>query len=293
MSDEYVKNFIQTHRLPPEYIAKVDEWFRPLAKDLSLRCNGQTLRVAINGTQGSGKSTLADLLACVLKEEYSLSVAVISIDDFYLTRNDRATLATQVHPLFITRGVPGTHDIALAEQVVDQLCLSAGEVSIPRFDKSIDDRFQQSQWNSITSPVDIVIVEGWCMGATAQEDSELDLPVNNLEEEEDCDCIWRNYVNLKLKTEYEPFFNKFDVWVMLKAPSFNCVYRWRLEQEKKLIERVGMREGVMSEEEIKRFIQFYQRITEHMLTHLPSKVHCLFELDDMREIVGFKQPVNY
>jgi D-glycerate 3-kinase len=64
------------------------------------------------GAQGSGKSTLAAALARMLARD-GTRTAILSLDDIYLTRAERLQLAREVHPLFATRGAPGTHDVAL------------------------------------------------------------------------------------------------------------------------------------------------------------------------------------
>ena len=212
-------------------------------------------------------------------------VAVLSIDDFYLTRRERKQLAHSVHPLLQTRGVPGTHDLALALQTVDSLLsLSPGDtIQLPRFDKSCDDRAPQSQWPTIDGPVDMVILEGWCVGSRPQSANELTTPINALEENEDSDGRWRQFVNDSLKN-YQQLFERLHTMVMLKAPDFSCVYRWRLEQEQKLAALRPDGSGVMSAEEIARFIQHYQRLTEANLITLPSHADVILELNHQHGI---------
>jgi mannosyl-3-phosphoglycerate phosphatase family protein len=127
-------------------------------------------------------------------------------------------------------------------------------------------------------------MEGWCMGSTAQNESALNQAVNSLESEEDSDGEWRHYVNDQLSRFYPKLFELVDLWVMLKAPSFESVYQWRLEQEDKLRAVATNGTHVMSEEQVARFIKFYQRITEHTLMTLPEQVHYLYEMDDTRTI---------
>ena len=239
---------------------------------------------------------MADLLVYLLQQLHDVSVLSLSIDDFYLTRKERESLADSIHPLFATRGVPGTHDINLALQTLENLKHQNGAVKIPRFNKSQDDRYPQDQWETVDSPPDIIILEGWCVGSEAQLENELETPVNSLESSEDPEKVWRSYANRQLQDNYPALFSQVDIWVMLKAPSFECVFDWRLEQEEKLkqsMEKQGKfsSTGIMSPDEIARFIQHYQRITEHTLNTLPGKVHFLFELDKHRDIINHSQPV--
>ena len=218
----------------------------------------------------------------------------LSIDDFYYTRKQREQYARTVHPLLLTRGVPGTHDVDLLIETIEDLKNEATTTAIPRFDKATDDRMPEDLWDSFAGSPGIIILEGWCIGAQPQEETELAKPVNALEANEDSDGAWRRYVNQALGGKYQALFAMIDVWVMLQAPSFDCVYRWRLEQEDKLRRSVAGKGNaasagnrVMSEHEISRFIQHYQRITENILETLPSRVDYLYQLDSRRDIIEF------
>jgi D-glycerate 3-kinase len=281
-----IDQFLQKHRLPAEYAFTINEWFLPLAEKLVLeqKIQSKPLIIGINGAQGTGKSTLADLLKTVFEQDEQLTVASLSLDDFYLTHQQRTDLAHTVHPLMATRGVPGTHDIALAIDTIRHLFQLDSETFIPRFDKTNDDRHKQSQWTSVVGAVDIIILEGWCMGAEAQSIEQLSTPVNDLEENEDADRGWRYYINQQLHYSYPSLFSLVDQWIMLKAPSFDCVSNWRLEQEHKLRSSIADPKKTMDDNEIERFIKFYQRITEHLLQTLPGKVDYLFELNSERKI---------
>ncbi len=280
-----ISSFIEQQQLPQNYQELSQRWFSTLAKQIASHQNsaGKPIIVGINGAQGSGKSTLAGLLCFILEQHFSLNAITLSLDDFYLTRAQRQTLAKEKHPLLLTRGVPGTHDVALAIETITKLQSQQLPVEIPRFDKSIDDR--SSQKESITSPVDVIVFEGWCLGSQAEDEAKLINAVNDLEEVEDKNQAWRSYVNQQLSDYYPELFNLTDIWVMLKAPSFDSVYQWRLEQENKLRNNSATQQHVMTEQQLARFIQFYQRITENTLQTLPKKVHYLYELDNSRQIV--------
>ena len=143
-------------------------------------------RVGLAGGQGTGKSTLARLLeqAGAL---LGLRVCTLALDDYYLTCAERLALAARVHPLFETRGPPGTHDVALLREHLVALD-RPGAIDVPRFDKGRDDR---NGSRHIEGPYDLVVVEGWCVGARRGDDS----------------------------------------IVYLRAPDLAAVRRWRLEQE--------------------------------------------------------------
>ena len=281
----HLKQFLKKHHLPDAYLTSAQTHFAPLIKTIASQQqqNQQTITLGINGSQGSGKTTLADYINTVLSHEHNLNVVSLSIDDFYLSKAARQQLAKNIHPLLATRGVPGTHDVALALQTIAAL-KQQGRVAIPRFNKATDDIINPKQWATVNAPVDIIIFEGWCLGATAQSSEALAKPINTLEANEDKTGQWRNYVNEQLNQHYPALFKQVDTWAMLKAPSFDCIYQWRLEQEHKLKQQAQQGSGVMSDNDIQRFVMHFQRITEHLLASLPPRVEFLFKLDHNRHI---------
>jgi D-glycerate 3-kinase len=289
------KQFLQRNQLPDSYLDSANKWFTPLVAEFK---NPQqpAIIIGINGTQGSGKSTLADYL-CTMLGEQGLNCVSLSLDDFYLTRAERETLAAEVHPLLKTRGVPGTHDVSLALQTIDSLRKGTSETLIPRFDKSTDDRHLEADCDLVSSPVDVIIFEGWCVGAKPQPEAALAEPVNSLEAERDVDGVWRNFFNRALTSDYQPLFDSIDKLIMLRAPSFGTVFNWRLEQERKMIARLAEqknidRTGVMSEAQVAEFIAHYQRITEFSLEEMPSRSDHLFQLDAQRQIIDYSGSAN-
>lgn len=283
-----IHGFLKTHKLPSAYAETAQHWFIPLCDRVleHQKSASKPFIVAINGCQGSGKSTLTSFMSAYLSSEHDKSVVSLSIDDFYLSQSERRALAIKVHPLLQTRGVPGTHDTTLALKTLDALH-KPGNVALPRFEKSLDDPLPREQWPVVTSPPDIVILEGWCVGLPPQDDSKLKEAINELERDEDPLCIWRRFVNTELGGSYQTLFGLADYTTMLKAPSFDCVYNWRLEQEHKLAETAGTKGNkVMSDDEISRFIAHYQRLTEHALQHLPARCDTVFSLDENRQITN-------
>ncbi|WP_417508579.1 HAD-IIB family hydrolase [Methylophaga sp.] len=291
-----ISDFLQKHRLSDSYQTLAEQWYLPVLEEISMHHKSakRTITVGINGAQGSGKSTLAQLAVYILREHYSLNVVSLSLDDFYFTRQERIQLGQGIHPLLTTRGVPGTHDIALARKTISQLINQQFPVNIPRFNKAEDDRAPAESEEIITQAVDVIIFEGWCLGAEAQDDRLLKAPINDLEEFEDDSQVWRRYVNEQLARFYPKLFELIDIWIMLKAPSFDCVYQWRLEQENKLKSSLSEQQTstqIMDEKAVGRFIKYYQRITENTLNTLPNKVNYLFELDENRQITQLTQPL--
>ena len=290
---QWQEDFIQRHRLDTAYLETAHEWFAPLVQKLAAHQKGakRPILVALNGCQGSGKTTVCDFLCCAFEAEYQLQAVALSLDDFYLTSEQRQALASSVNPLLATRGVPGTHDMALLRQTLEQLLDTnrSEPVAIPRFDKSVDDRHPPSNWDFITPPVQIVLLEGWCLGAQAQSSAALSRAINALEETEDADGHWRTYSNTLLGSEFRALYQLVDQWIMLRAPSFECVFEWRREQEQKLAATLpgGQAHKLMDDDALLRFIQHYERITRQCLESLPEKVNHLFELNRQRQIVAY------
>src|SRR5690606_32636532 len=147
---------------------------------------------SITGLQGTGKSTIAAQLVGLARER-GLHAVALSIDDFYLDHDERARLGREVHPLLATRGPPGSHDVALACEVVDAL-REGRSTRLPRFDKIADSRLPRTDW-PVVDGVDLVLFEGWFQKVPAQLPDELSEPVNELERDEDPQGTWRTYCN--------------------------------------------------------------------------------------------------
>ena len=284
--------FAQEERLPDSYLHTVEKWFLPLADEIRQRVeqSPQSLLVGVSGCQGSGKTTLASLLVLLLDKLLGLRGVNLSIDDFYLTHAQRQNLARTVHPLLATRGVPGTHDVQLALDTIAAL-RKPGIVPIPRFNKAIDDRAPQAEWPRMQAPVDVIVLEGWCLSIGPQTHAQLEQAINSLEEQEDSEGAWRRYVNERIATEYAQLYDMVDFLIMLKAPDFAKVFEWRQNQEDKLAAKSAgqspeQRTRIMNRDQLRRFIQHYERITRHGLDTLPRKADVVFQLTGEQTIAG-------
>ena len=126
--------------------------------------------IGLTGGQGTGKSTISNILKIILKEGYRLETVIFSIDDFYKTLRERKKMSKKINSLFLTRGVPGTHDTTRLFQCIKNLKnKNFRKMKIPKFDKSVDDRFPKSKWLKIKKKPNIVIFEGWCVGASSKK----------------------------------------------------------------------------------------------------------------------------
>lgn len=272
MSDA-IDALIAAERLPGDYREVVDTHWRPLAERIAREAK-RPLLVGINGAQGSGKTTLCRFLEILLAER-GLRAVTLALDDLYLTLAERQALARDEHPLFATRGVPGTHDVALGEAILDSL--SAGRaVTLPVFDKAIDDRVPDGV--PIEPPIDVILFEGWCVGAVPQPATALREPLNRLETEEDLDGTWRREVNRRLATDYAELLGRIDLLIMLKVEGFEAVRANRLLQEQKLAANNPEGKAVMDEAALDRFLMHYERLTRSTLAEMPGRADVLIPI---------------
>jgi len=247
--------------------------------------------IGLAGGQGTGKTTISSIINLILVKYFKLKVFKISIDDFYKTRKERYKLSKKVHPLLMTRGVPGTHDIDLILRffrIIKKRNFKS--LSLPKFDKSIDDRFNKNQWYKIKSKPDVVIFEGWCVGAKSQKIIELKKPINSLEKMEDKSMKWRKYVNFQLAGKYKTFHNMLDCLLYLKAKNFSLLRRWRLKQEKKLFLKSKNKKNlkIMNKNEVLNFMMTYQRITEQMFKTAKKFSSIVMTLNNQHQIINIK-----
>lgn len=283
---EEVEAFMARERLPGGFREIVARCYRPLAQWLHERAGERCpLLVGIGGAQGTGKSTLAGFLELSLARSGGFSVAVLSLDDFYFTRAERHQLGSAVHPLLATRGVPGTHDLQMLSTCLDQLrLLQPGQgMALPRFDKAEDDRSDPAGWPVVTGPIDVIVLEGWCLGAEPQPRTALTTAINALERVADSGGVWRRYVNEQLAGAYASLFARLDHLVFLKAPDFDAVRRWRIEQERKL---AALGRHAMSDAEVGRFVQHFERLTRATLEATPPRADVVVHFDGQHACMG-------
>jgi len=281
-----IRTIIESERLPEAYGEIINRWWHPLAVRIAQwrQAAGRPVVIGINGAQGSGKSTLCRFLESALLPELGLGTVTVSLDDLYLTRVEREELARTVHPLLATRGVPGTHDTALGQSVLDDL-LAERPTQFPQFSKALDDRLPPQQARHLDGKFDVILFEGWCVGATPQHRSALTTPINALEANLDPASIWRTYVNDQLVGPYADWFSRIDHLVMLKAPSFGAVLRNRIKQEDKLRAAMPEAPATMDDSQIAVFISHFERLTKHMIANMGSTADVCFELNDFQQVV--------
>lgn len=236
--------------------------------------------IGLGGGQGAGKSTLSVLIeqaGRALGEQ----IVVLHLDDFYLTKDERRRLAQSTHPLFETRGPPGTHDVECLLHSVRAL-QSNRSVEVPVFDKSKDDRVRSVK---LGPHCDRILLEGWCVGAQAQSEEDLVKPINGVEREHDPAGVWRRHVNTQLRDSYQRLFGLLDFLVYLRVPSMSAVVRWRLQQETSFAEELRR-----DQTWVERFVQHYQRITESMARDADDRANAVVSLGEQHEITNLEFP---
>jgi len=282
-------SLIEKMLLPNNFHEIVRDIYLPLTQIILNKKKNQPLLVSINGAQGTGKSTLTAFIKQIIETELDCHVAALSLDDFYLSRANRQQLAEKIHPLFITRGVPGTHGLDEIEKALDSL-INRKKCVAPKFSKAIDDLSNKSEWVAYNNPVEVILFEGWCNNSPIQNETELTKPINELEENEDTKSIWRHYANEQLKQYHHRIFDHTDMCIMLKPPSFEQIYDWRSLQEKKLKANTpSHQQHIMSDEQLKHFIQHYERITRHTLDHLPAIADVIIAITADHSLTGITQ----
>lgn len=247
-----------------------------LATALTAESRERPVVLGLSGGQGAGKSTLAHALVMAL-QACGLRAATLSLDDVYLTAAERIHLAAQVHPLLRTRGVPGTHDLGLLQRIFDSLDQTT--LRLPVFSKAIDDRLPEGDWPSIRGPVEVLVFEGWCVGAGPQPEADVRTPVNALERTEDADGVYRHYVNQMLAEPYQAIWRQMHAWLFLAVPDLAAVVRWRTQQEHQI--EPGRR---MDKAALERFIAHYERLTLWLLRTAPTQANWTVQLDENHRI---------
>jgi D-glycerate 3-kinase len=273
---DWLGGFLAAERLPPGFRDTVEGICEPLA-DLALAAHARkqaTAVVALCGAQGSGKTTVAAATRALLAER-GCTALVLSLDDLYLPHAERQRLAREVHPRLAVRGPPGTHDVPLGLHLLAAVARDRA-IALPRFYKATDDPAPPETRPRFQGPAEVVIFEGWCVGARPQPREALRAPINALERDEDPDGRWRSFVNTALAAAYPPLFEAHDALVLLQAPGFEAVAHWREEQEAKLRARTG---AGMSGAEIARFVAHYERLTRWILDEMPARADRVFALD--------------
>ena len=243
--------------------------------------------VGLAGGQGTGKTTISSLIKIILIKYFKLRVFRISIDDFYKTRKERVNLSKKIHPMLLTRGVPGTHDINMMLNFFRKTkSKKFKRLKLPTFNKATDDRSNKKKWYDLKNKPDVIIFEGWCVGAKSEKNDTLKKTINSMEKAKDQKQIWRKYVNQQLKSKYKNLYSQLNCLIYLKAKNFNLLQKWRLKQERKLWLNSKRKSNlkIMSKGDVINFMQTYQRITQNMFRNMPKYASIILNLNSNHQI---------
>ena len=271
--------FKNKERMIKSYLIPICFWISKKAK------KKKPYFVGLAGGQGTGKTTISSLIRIILTKYFRLNVFRISIDDFYKTRKERINLSKRVHPMLLTRGVPGTHDINMMLNFFRKSkSKKFKRLKLPTFNKAIDDRFNKKRWYDLKKRPDVIIFEGWCVGAKSEKNTTLNKTINSLEKAKDQKQIWRKYVNHQLKSKYKNLYSQLNCLIYLKAKNFSLLQKWRLKQERKLWIKSKVKSKIMSRGDVLNFMQTYQRITQNMFKNMPKYASVIFNLNSNHQI---------
>ncbi|KAL9611194.1 MAG: hypothetical protein Q9167_004142 [Letrouitia subvulpina] len=277
---------------------------------LRLHCSQPSYKpfiLAVSGIQGCGKTTLVTQLGTALHSLGYHSIS-ISVDDFYHTASILEQLAkTKFNgndKLLQQRGPPGTHDLALADAVFDGLSRindkQGNAMMLPTYDKGAKggkgDRRPDELWAEVNGPLDVIVLEGWCIGFRPLPKDRIEEIVRQAEKKYGMQAGEMSSVydlkkgsraegrelsgaevllehrlehlldmNQCLDEYCQGFMNpqSFDAMIHLDAEDLKFVYGWRLQQEHRLWESGG--QG-MSDEEVERFGKSPEIVSDRGLT---------------------------
>ncbi|CCH59810.1 hypothetical protein TBLA_0B09920 [Henningerozyma blattae CBS 6284] len=210
------------------------------------------LYIFISGPQGSGKSYSSKKIGEHITTNYSdISSLAISIDDFYLKREDQIQLQNKYsnNKLLDGRGLPGTHDLPLLSQFVEStLSYTNSSLNVPHYDKSkyggLGDRAPTSTQKKL--PIDVIIFEGWFVGyESISRNMKKTLDENMI----DINKYLLHYSKLLWDNDLIS-----SIGIVFATNKIHNVYNWRKQQERELIEQTG---NGMTDEQVEKFIDRY------------------------------------
>lgn len=226
----------------------------PLAMQLaSLRQQlNRPLIQGILGGQGTGKTTLAAVLILIL-QHLGYRTLSLSLDDLYKTYAERRCLQ-QSDPRLIWRGPPGTHDVALGLQLLEQLRQPTPKqpIFVPRFDKSAwggaGDRTTPEQ----VEGVDIVLFEGWFVGVRPIDpgffNGATPAPIQT-----PADRVFARDMNDRLQ-DYLPLWERLDRLMVLIPTDYHLSQQWRRQAEQQMM---ATGKSGMTNTQVDKFVEYF------------------------------------
>uniref|UniRef100_M4BFM3 Phosphoribulokinase/uridine kinase domain-containing protein n=1 Tax=Hyaloperonospora arabidopsidis (strain Emoy2) TaxID=559515 RepID=M4BFM3_HYAAE len=213
--------------------------------------------IGLSCPQGGGKTTMSTYMQKALAV-VGTKCAVMSLDDVYWKHEDQVALAkaNPANPLLQYRGNPGTMDVPLLMNTIRQCQTSKSEVLLPRYDKSKHNgrgnRAPRSEWDRKQCPLDVLLIEGWCMGFQAIDNSSAKLSDH------------LKVVNDELRA-FKEMYAELDGLIVIKIDDLDWVYEWR-EQPEQLLRKANR--PAMTPEEVRDFVDRFMPAYETYLQGL-------------------------
>ncbi|OCQ91585.1 glycerate kinase [Nostoc sp. MBR 210] len=205
----------------------------------------------ILGVQGTGKTTMCQVLSLILQQLGYRSLSW-SLDDLYKTYSDRLILLQQ-DPRLIWRGPPGTHDVDLGLNVLEQIRQGKTSVTVPRFDKSLYAGAGDRTTPEIVTNIDIVLFEGWFVGVRPIDPKAFEItppPIIT-----DTDKAFARDMNQQL-SNYLPLWDCLDSLILLYPTDYRSSLEWRKQAEQQM---VAAGKSGMSDLQIEEFVNYFWR----------------------------------
>ncbi|MDF5724938.1 MAG: glycerate kinase [Rhizonema sp. PD37] len=240
----------QTIQMQPEAMLKV---LRPLAMELASHRQklGHPFIQGILGGQGTGKTTMCKVLSKIL-QQMGYSTLSLSLDDLYKTYSDRLILK-QLDSRLIWRGPPGTHDIELGVNTLDQIRQYKSQVAVPRFDKSAYAGAGDRTTPLIVENIDIVLFEGWFVGVRPIDPAKFDNAPPPIVTDED--KTFARDLNSKLN-EYLTLWERLDNLIVLFPTDYRLSLEWRKQAERQMIAAGNLG---MTDAQVEQFVNYFWR----------------------------------
>ncbi|MEH2452487.1 glycerate kinase [Nostoc sp.] len=213
---------------------------------------GRPLIQGILGGQGTGKTTMSNVLKLILNQ-LGYRTLSLSLDDLYKTYSDRLVL-TQQDPRLIWRGPPGTHDVDLGLNVLNQIRQLQSPVMVPRFDKSAYGGAGDRTTPEMVTDVDIILFEGWFVGVRPIEPDVFDTAPPPIITDED--RAFARDINHRLH-DYLPLWERLDSLILLYPTDYRYSLEWRKQAEQQMI---AAGKSGMSNAEIEEFVNYFWRL---------------------------------
>jgi len=286
--------------------ARVYEYYLPVYQEVIARlrthrtaqgggAKAKPMVVAVSAPQGCGKTTLTRNIVHLVQttpkkfldadsvgDSGFVKAATLSMDDFYLTNEEQMALgaANPDNVLLQYRGNAGTHDLAFGTRALDNLIHinTSGQstVSVPRYDKLAmggrGDRRPESEWDVVSAPLDVILLEGWMLGFEPIEDESAGIIDPNLIQ---VNNYLRNYKAALWGAD------RVDWWIIFKVKEPKWVYKWRLEAERK----AG---GGLSDAEVQDFVDRFMPAYDAYLPALyenPPPESLVVVVDEYRDVL--------